>query len=150
VRTRVLGAALVGLAVVGVTIGCDEPRKEKPWERVTRLRLHYKVEPNFYEMQKDKDGKPVLFMDLGVTNTGKESLDKVTMVLHVVYADGKDRVRMPLTLDTSHLLPGVPGKIVVTVPGVEVREGEEVTLQMEGQPTRADMGKYPEYTTRVN
>ena len=149
-KRRVVGAALVGLAVTGMTIGCDEPRKEKPWERITRLRLHYKVTPNFYEMQKDKDGKPVLSMDLGVTNTGKESLDRVTMVLHVVFPDGKDRVRMPLTLDTSNILPGVPGKIAVAVPGVEVREGEEVTLQMEGQPSKADMGKYPEYTTGVN
>lgn len=147
---QIFGAASLALAVVGLMGGCDEPRKERPWERTTRLRLHYKVEPNFYEMQKDKDGKPVLTMDLGVTNTGKESLQRVTMVLHVVAPDGKDRVRMPLTLDTSHIVPGVPGKIVVAVPGVEVREGEEVTLQMEGQPTKAEMGQYPEYTTGVN
>jgi hypothetical protein len=150
VRARVLGTSLLGLAVIGMAVGCDEPRKEKPWERITRLRLHYKVAPNFYEMQKDTNGKPVLFMDLGVTNTGKESLDQVTMVLHVVFPDGKDRVRMPLTLDTSHVMPGVPGKITVSVPGVEVREGEEVTLQMEGQPTKADMAKYPEYLSKVN
>lgn len=149
-RARVLGTLLLGLAVIGMAAGCDEPRKEKPWERITRLRLHYKVAPNFYEMQKDKDGKHVLFMDLGVTNTGKESLDQVTMVLHVVFPDGKDRVRLPLTLDTSHIEPGVPGRIAVSVPGVEVREGEEVTLQMEGQPTRADMAKYPEYLSKVN
>jgi len=141
---------LLGLAAIGMMAGCDEPRKEKPFERVTRLRLHYKVAPNFYEMQKDKDGKPVLAMDLGVTNTGKESLDKVTMVLHIIKPDGKDRVRVPLTLDTSHLVSEVPGKIFVTVPGVEVREGEEVTLQMEGQPSKQDMTTYPEYTAGVS
>lgn len=145
-----LGMALVGLVAVGAASGCNEPRKEKPWERITRLRLHYQVSPNFFEMQKDRDGKPVLAMDLTVTNTGKETLDQVTMVLHVLAPDGKDRVRMPLTLDTSHLVPGVAGKILVSVPGVEVRQGEEVTLQMEGQASKADMAKYPEYRTGVN
>jgi hypothetical protein len=64
--------------------------------------------------------------------------------------DGKDRVRMPLTLDTSHLAPGVPGKIEVSVPGLEVHPGEDVTLQMEGQPTRAEMAEYPEYKGSVS
>lgn len=149
-RTRVPAMALAGVTAIGMMAGCDEPRKEKPFERITRLRLHYKVSPNFFEMQKDKDGKPVLAMDLGVTNTGKESLDRVTMVLHIIEPDGKDRVRVPLTLDTSHLVPGVPGKILVTVPGVEVREGEEVTLQMEGQPSKRDMTTYPEYGAGIS
>jgi hypothetical protein len=145
VNVRVVGAAMVGLTAVGLATGCDQPRKEKPWERVTRLRLHYKVSPDWYEMQKDKDGKPVLAMQLTVTDTAKESLDKVTMVLHVQGPDGKDRIKMPLTLDVAHLKPEVPVTISVTVPGVEVKPGEDVILQMEGQPSRAEMRKYPEY-----
>ena len=138
-RARVPAMALAGVTAIVMMPGCDEPRKEKPFERITRLRLHYKVSPNFFEMQKDKDGKPVLAMDLGVTNTGKESLDRVTMVLHIIEPDGKDRVRVPLTLDTSHLVPGVPGKILVTVAGVEVGDGGEGSLQMDGQPSKGDM-----------
>ncbi len=142
---RLLAASLLGLLAVGVAGGCDQPRKEKGWERITRLRLHYKVAPDWYEMQKDKDGKPVLAMQLTVTNTGTESLAQVTMVLRVTFPDGKDRVKVPLTLDVSHLAPGKSGTISVTVPGVEVRQAEEVVLQMEGQPTRAEMREYPEY-----
>jgi hypothetical protein len=144
-NVRLAAAGIVGLMVVGLTSGCDQPRKEKPWERVTRVRLHYKVSPDWYEMQKDKDGKPVLAMQLSVTDTGKETLEKVTMVLHVQGADGKDRVTMPLTLDVGQLKPQVPGTISVTVPGVEVHPGEDVILQMEGQPSRAEMREYPEY-----
>lgn len=144
------GVALLGFAAIGVLAGCEEPRKEKPWERVTRLRLHYKVSANWYEMQTDKDGKPVLAMELTVTNTGKEALNQVTMVLHVTGFDGKDRVKVPLTLDTSHLTPAVPAQISVVVPGVEVRAGEEVTLQMQGQPSKAEMGEYPEYKAGVS
>jgi len=149
-KKRLLTLAVVGVVVIAVGVGCDEPRKEKPWERVTRLRLHYKVSPDWYEVQKDKDGKPVLAMELNVTNTTTESLKQVTMVLHVAGPDGKDRVKMPLTLDTSHLGPGVPGKVSVTVPGVDVRAGEEVVLQMEGQPSKAEMGQYPEYKPGIN
>ncbi len=149
-NVRMLGVTLAGMAAIGTLAGCEEPRKERPWERITRLRLHYRVSANWYEMQKDKEGKPVLAMELTVTNTGKEVLKQVTMVLHVTGFDGKDRVKMPLTLDTSNLTPAVPGKISVAVPGVEVRAGEEVTLQMEGQPSKAEMGEYPEYKTGVN
>jgi hypothetical protein len=145
VTARVVGVATLGLLAVGMATGCDQPRKEKPWERITRVRLHYKVAPDWYEMQKDAGGKPVLVMKLTVTNTGKESLEKVTMVVHVAGADGKDRVKVPLTLDVSHLKPEVPGTISVTVPGVEVHPGEDVVLQMEGQPSRAEMHEYPEY-----
>ena len=144
-NVRVVSAAMLSLAARALATGCDQPRKEKPWERVTRLRLHYRVSPDWYEMQKDKDGKPVLAMLLTVTDTAKETLEKVTMVLHVTGADGKDRVKMPLTLDVSQLKPGAPGKISLTVPGVEVHPGEDVVLQMEGQPSRAEMRKYPEY-----
>jgi hypothetical protein len=144
------GMALLGIVAIGILASCEEPRKEKPWERITRLRLHYQVSANWYEMQKDKDGKPVLAMELTVKNTGKEALKRVTMVLHVSGFDGKDRVKMPLTLDTSNLTPVVPAKMSVTVPGVEVRAGEEVTLQMEGQPSKAEMGEYPEYKAGVS
>jgi len=72
------------------------------------------------------------------------------MVLHILGGDGKDRVTMPLTLDTSKVVPGVPGKVTVDVPGVEVKPGEEVVLQMEGQPTKAEMAEYPEYKADVS
>ena len=142
---RFLSVATLGVLAVGIATGCDQPRKEKPWERITRVRLHYKVAPDWYEVQKDASGKPVLAMKLTVTNTTTEALEKVTLVLHVTGADAKDRVKMPLTLDVSKLSPGVPATISVTVPGVEVNPGEDVVLQMEGQPSRAEMQQYPEY-----
>jgi hypothetical protein len=150
VNGRLLTLALLGVVVLGAAGSCDQPRKEKPRERITRLRLHYKVSPDWYEVQKDKSGKPVLAMELTVTNTAKESLNQVTMVLHVTRPDGKDRVKMPLTLDVSHVIPGVPGKISVAVPGIEVNAGEEVVLQMQGQPSRAEMRQYPEYKSAFN
>ncbi len=149
-NARIVAVALAGLAAAVLATGCDEPRKEKPWERISRIRLHYKVAPNWYEMQTGKDGLRVLVMDLTVNNIGKDSLKRVTMVLHILGDDGKDRIAQALTLDTSNVVPGVPGKITVRVPGVDVRPGEEVMLQMEGQPTPDEMKKYPEYASGVS
>ncbi len=160
-----LGLALLGLAILPAGVACDQPRPERPAERITRLRLLHRVSANWYEMKKDRDGKAVLVMDLSVTNLGNESLKEVTMLLHVTAADGKDRLVRPLTLDVSRIKPGTlqvippkpgraavsevkpgpPGHLVVGVPGTEVRPGEEVTLQMEGQPTKTEMATYPEY-----
>jgi hypothetical protein len=158
-------AAAFALSLPVLLTACDQPRAERPVDRVTRLRLLHKVAANWFEMEKGPDGKPVLVMDLTVTNDASESLKVVTMRLHVAAPDGKDRVVRPLTLDVSGIKPGTltvlpprpgraavsevkpgpPGHLVVRVPGVEVGPGEEVTLEMEGQPTKQEMATYPEY-----
>ena len=158
-------AAAFALPVLAFAAGCDQPRAERPVERVTRMRLLYKVAANWFEMQKGPDAKPVLVMDLTVTNDGNESLKVVTMRLHVAGPDGKDRLVKPLTLDVSTIKPGTltvlppepgraavsvvkpgpPGHLVVRVPDVDVKPDEEVTLEMEGQPSKQEMAAYPEY-----
>ncbi len=162
-RRRLLAA--LSLPLLALLAGCDKPRVERPVERVTRLRLLQKVAANWFEMEKGPDGKPVLVMDLTVTNDGNESMKVVTMRLHITAPDGKDRLVMPLTLDVSKIEPGTlkvlpprpgraavsvvtpgpPGHLLVRVPGVDVKPGEDVTLEMEGQPTRQEMAAYPEY-----
>lgn len=164
-KPRWPAAVAMSALLLALPAGCDKPRPEKPTERVTRLRLLHRVSANWFEMKKDKDGKPVLVLDLSVTNLGNEGLKEVTMLLHVTAPDGKDRHVQPLTLDVSRIKPGTlevfppkpgraavsevkpgpPGHLVVGVPGTEVRPGEEVTLQMEGQPTKTEMATYPEY-----
>ena len=95
-RTRFFGAAILGLAVIGMAAGCDEPRKEKPWERITRLRLHYKVSPNFYENRKDKDGKPVLAQAVPMLKWHKPAYDdSVQWALVSFAADAPERACAP-------------------------------------------------------
>jgi len=151
--------------VVALLAACDQPRRESARDRITRLRLLHRVSANFYEVKKGKDGKPVLVLDLTVTNNGNESLNEVTMRLHVTAPNGKDRLVIPVTLDVSRIKPGTltviprkpgrspgsevkpgpPGHLVVGVPGVEVGSGEEITLEMQGQPSKSEMAQYPEY-----
>ncbi len=159
---RALALADAALALLAA---CDRPRTESPRDRITRLRLLHRVSANFYEMKKGKDGKPVLVLDLTVTNDGNESLKEVTMRLHITAPDGKDRVVVPVTLDVSRIKPGTlrvipprpgrsavsevtpgpPGHLVTPVFGVEIQPGEEITLEMQGQPSKAEMAQYPEY-----
>ena len=163
-RRRLVAAALSAAMLVALT-GCDPPRRETARDRVTRLRLLHRVSANWYEVKKERDGKTVLVLDLTVTNDGNESLAEVTMRMHLTAADGKDRLVVPVTLDvsrikpgtltvhprepgkplTSEAKPGTPGHLVVGVPGVEVKPGEEITLEMEGQPSKQEIATYPEY-----
>jgi hypothetical protein len=160
-----LAAAALSAPVLALLAGCDRPRGETPRDRVTRLRLLHRVSANWYEVKKERDGKPVLVLDLTVTNNGNESLNEVTMRLHLAAADGKDRLVIPVTLDVSRIKPGTlqvhprgpgrpltsevkagpPGHLVVGVPGIEVKPGEEITLEMQGQPSKDEIAKYPEY-----
>ncbi len=161
---RLSGALLCALSLV-LLAGCDQPRKESARDRITRLRLLHRVSANWYEMKKDREGKPVLVLDLTVTNDGNESLKEVTMRMHIAGPDGKDRLVMPVTLDVSRIKPGTlevhprqpgkpptseakpgpPGHLVIGLPGVDVRSGEEITLEMQGQPSKEEMASYPEY-----
>jgi hypothetical protein len=162
---RWVAAATLVAPVLALLAGCDQPRREIPRDRITRLRLLHRVSANWYEVKKERDGKPVLVLDLTVTNDGNESLNVVTMRMHITAADGKDRLVTPVTLDVSRIKPGTlevhprepgrplisvakpgpPGHLVVGVPGVEVKPGEEITLEMQGQPSKEEMAKYPEY-----
>jgi hypothetical protein len=70
-----LAAAALSAPVLALLAGCDRPRGETPRDRVTRLRLLHRVSANWYEVKKERDGKPVLVLDLTVTNNGNESLN---------------------------------------------------------------------------
>ncbi len=138
---------LLLLLMAVLALGCFHPRPEKPKERIHRMRLQYRVSADWYENRVAKDGKPSLVMRLRCSNTGKDQLPLVTLLLHIRYFDGTERVAQPLTLDVSQVKPGAKNVplVEVSVPGLEVREGELLALQMEDQPTEEEMKTYPEY-----
>jgi hypothetical protein len=145
-RTGVL-SRLLAVVMTVVALGCFHPRPEKPKERIHRIRLGYRVSANWYENRVGKDGKPLLVMNLRCTNTGKDTLKVVTLILHIRFFDGSERYSQPLTLDVSKVKPGGQSFSLgeVVVPGLEVREGEQLALQLEDQPTEKEMLTYPEY-----
>jgi hypothetical protein len=149
--SRRLWATTMAVAVLaGATWACFQPRPEKPRDRINRLRLNYRVSANWYENRKDADGKPVLVMSLRCENQAKKTttdgLKVVTMVLHVRYFDGTERLKQLLTLDVSKAKPGTTVDLgEVKVPGLEVADSEQLALQMEVQPTVDQTVRYPEY-----
>lgn len=142
-------AVRIGLALVlgAVALGCYQPRKEKPHERITRLRLQYRIDANWYENRPGADGQPNLFMSLSGRNLGRDGLSKLTMIMHIRHFDGTTRISRPLTLDVAGIPPQAQKatRLEVLVPGVDVREGEELALQLEDQPHQDNMPSYPEY-----
>ncbi|HPC82204.1 MAG TPA: hypothetical protein P5234_02895 [Thermoanaerobaculaceae bacterium] len=144
---RALGRTALALVLAVLAAGCYQPRKEKPHERITRLRLQYKIEANWYENRTGADDQPALFMSLSGRNLGREGLAQLTMIMHIRHFDGTSRLRQPLTLDVSSIPPQAPKptRLEVLVPGVEVHEGEELALQLEDQPHQDVMPTYPEY-----
>jgi hypothetical protein len=141
-------AVLLSLSLVaaaGLISGCLQPSREPQINRVTRVRLQYRVTANWFEMRTAKDGTRELVMNLAARNTGKERLKQVTLLLHVVAGDGTDRIRQPLTLDVSHIPAMGSGKLEPVVRGVEVYANESLVLQMEDFPDKEERRLYPEY-----
>lgn len=142
----------MALTLALLAAGCYQPRKERPHERVTRLRLQYKIDANWYENRSGADGQPVLYMSLSGRNLGREGLEKLTMIMHIRHWDGSVRQSQPLTLDVSAIPPQAAKAtpLEVVVPGAEVREGEELVLQLEDQPHQDKMPSYPEYAGTIS
>lgn len=141
-----IASLLAVLAIaVGATSGCLRPSKEPPINRVSRLRVQYRISANWFEMRTAKDGTRELAMNLVARNTGKECLKHVTMLLRIVAGDGTDRISQPLTLDVSHIPPLGSGILEPVVRGVEVYAAEQVVLQMEELPSKRARETYPEF-----
>jgi hypothetical protein len=152
VRRSLLIALALAVGLASLVVGCRQPRQEKPHEQITRVRLQYKIQANWFENRKGQDGQPELFMSLSGRNIGMKGLSKLTMLMHVRHFDGTTRVTRPLTLDVSKVPPQAEKAtpLEVNVPGVDVREGEELVLQLEDQPHQDVMPTYPEYAGTVN
>jgi hypothetical protein len=130
-------ATLIVLAACGV--------HETAAQRVTRLRQQYEVKPTGYQPRTGPNGEPELTLDVLVLNRGKESLEDLTLMLEVVGPDGSAIVRKPVTFDVADLVPGVTSQVSAIVPGVELREGDKVTLELESSPDAGERAVYPEY-----
>ncbi len=137
-------AQIVARAVLVLAVPACASR-ETPEHRVTRLRQGYRVEPAGYEARRAPDGATELAARLLVVNTGREGLPTLTVVFHVQGADGADRLARRVPLDVTELAPGVTAPRLVVIPGVEVRAGEDVLVELEEAPPPAARGQYPEY-----
>jgi hypothetical protein len=140
------GVLACGLAVA-LAGACQ--RAETWTQQVTRLRQQYLVRPNGYQPRHLADGSDALVVDVLVSNSGKEGLDRLTLLVQVVGRDGHDRAAARATVDTSSLLPGVTEQRTAIARGLRLEAGDSVFLELENEPPAAALDQYPEYREEI-
>ena len=143
-RPGLLGLGLVTLVLAVVACG---PR-ETPVQRVERLRQQYDVQPNGYQPRTGADGAPELILSMLVRNTGQKGLKELTLLVSVLGPGGKEAGQKRFTIDVSKLVPGVTSQISAVVPGLEVKPGDSVTLELENAPPPEVRSQFPEFSER--
>jgi hypothetical protein len=123
--------------------GCGE--KETPEQRLERLRYNHEIYPVAAKTMYDAEGRPTLLIDLQVANQGTEALDKLTVLVRVLDQAGGEKDVRRVTLDMSGVRPGVGARVSATLPGVELLEGDEVTVELETNLPPEVLHELPEY-----
>jgi hypothetical protein len=141
-KSAVLVAVLM-LATVIVLPGCGE--KETPEQRLERLRYNHEIYPVAAKTMYDAEGLPTLLVDLQVANQGTEALDKLTVLVRVLDAAGAEKNVGRVTLDMSGVRPGVGARVSATLPGVELLDDEEVTVELETNLPPEVLHELPEF-----
>jgi hypothetical protein len=141
-KSTVLVAILM-LATIVVLPGCGE--KETPEQRLERLRYNHEIYPVAAKTMYDAEGKPTLLVDLQVANQGTEALDKLTVLVRVLDQAGVEKDARRVTLDMSGVRPGVGARVSATLPGVELLDEDEVTVELETNLPPEVLHELPEY-----
>ena len=142
-RKRAMLVSVVMLAAVILLPGCGE--KETPEQRVERLRYNHEIYPVAAKTLYDAEGLPTLLIDLQVANQGTEALDKLTVLVRVFNAAGGEKDVRRVTLDMSGVRPGVGARVSATLPGVELLDEDEVTVELETNLPLEVLHELPEY-----
>jgi hypothetical protein len=139
---RAIPVAVLIVTSVALT-GCGE--KETPEQRLERLRLNHEIFPVAAKTLYDAEGQPTLLVDLQVANQGTEALDKLTVLVRVLDADGGITESRRVTLDMSGVRPGIGARVSATLPGVELLDEEEVTVELEANLSPEALHSLPEW-----
>ncbi len=142
VKHRVMLIAVVVLAVAVVT-GCGE--KETPEQKVKRLRYNHEIYPAGMTTLYDAEGQPTLLVDLQVANQGSEALESLTVLVKIVDATGAEKISRRVTLDMSGVQPGTGARVSATLPGVELLDDDQATVELETNLSPEDLHGLPEY-----
>jgi hypothetical protein len=135
--------SFVLLAAVIVLPGCGD--KETPEQRVQRLRYNHEIFPVGAKTLFDAEGNPTLLVDLQVANRGSEALAKLTVLVQVLDSEGVEKNAQRVTLDLSGVRPGIGARVSATLPGVQLLDEDEVTVELETDLTPDELRSLPEW-----
>jgi peptidoglycan hydrolase-like protein with peptidoglycan-binding domain len=139
---KALVAAIVVLTAVGL-VGC---RKEVPPEqRLAQIRYKHDIFPVAAKTMYDAEGNPTLLVDLQVANQGGVPLSMLTVLVKVLNPDGVVKNSERVTLDLEGVQPGIGARVSASLPGVELLDEDEVTVELESNLSPEDLRQLPEF-----
>jgi hypothetical protein len=148
-RTASLAVVLALTAVLALTTvlaltACGP--EETPEQRLERLRYNHEIYPVGTTTLHDEEGKPTLLVDLNVANQGTEPLSALTVLVRVTDELGNEQLAERVTVPLDDLRPGIGRQIAVRVPGYELQEGDELTVEIENSLPPETLQELPEWT----
>jgi hypothetical protein len=141
-KQKAMLVTVVILAAIAL-VGCGE--KETPEQRVERLRYNHEIYPVAAKTLYDPEGQPTLLVDLQVANQGSEALGKLTVLVRVLDPTGAEKETRRVTLDMTGVQPGVGARVSATLPGVELLDEDEVSVELETNLSSEILRELPEY-----
>ena len=134
---------VVVLAAVILLPGCGE--KVTPEQRLEQYRYNHEIFPVAAKTLYDAEGQPTLLVDLQVANQGGEALEHLTVLVQVFGPGGEEKSSKRVTLDLSGVQPGIGARVSALLPGVELLDDDEVTVELETGLSPEDLRGLPEY-----
>jgi hypothetical protein len=136
--------ARVAVLAMAVVAGTACGPRQTPEQRLNHIRLRHDIRP-LASTTVFNQGEPTLLVDLMVVNQGIDALQQLTVLIRVRGADGVEKTARRVSLDLAGVRPGVAGQVAATVPGVELGENDEVTVELESNLPPEVLRELPEY-----
>ena len=139
-------AMLASCAILAATIllpACGpEPTPE---QRLEKARYNHEIFPVGANTLYGEDGEPTLLVDLQVANRGGVALEHLTVLVLVRGGDGMEKVSRRVTLDLGDVRPGIGARVSASLPGIELGEADEVTVELEHNLPSDILREFPEF-----
>ena len=139
---NVLWASIIVLTAA-VLVGCGE--EVPPEQRLAQIRNNHEIFPVAAKTMYDAEGNPTLLVDLQVANQGGVPLDMLTVLVKVMDPSGNTKNSERVTLDLEGVQPGIGARVSASLPGVELLDDDEVTVELESNLSPAELRSLPEF-----
>jgi hypothetical protein len=139
---NVIRASII-LLFATVLFGCGE--EVPPEQRLAQIRYNHEIFPVAAKTMYDAEGNPTLLVDLQVANQGGVALDQLTVLVTVLGPDGATKNSERVTLDLEGVQPGIGARVSASLPGVELLDEDEVTVELESNLAPEELRQLPEY-----
>jgi hypothetical protein len=140
---KVLVLSIVVLTAVGL-VGCG--KEAPPEQRLAQIRYNHEIFPVAAKTMYDAEGNPTLLVDLQVANQGGVPLSMLTVLVKVLDPEGKIKNSERVTLDLEGVQPGIGARVSASLPGVELLDEDEVTVELESNLSPEDLRQLPEFS----